>query len=66
MPVGIVETKADEKKWKRAKKLAAKQGHGEDYGYITSIYKNLKGIKSAVIHAPTELLKSKEGRADVN
>ncbi len=34
-------TKKDEQKWKKAKELAAQQGHKENYGYIMSIYKKM-------------------------
>ena len=30
---------AAEEKWVKAKKLAERQGHGEDYAYVTSIFK---------------------------
>ena len=32
-----------EKKWNSAKQQAEKQGHGEDWGYITSIFKSMLG-----------------------
>lgn len=34
---------AAEKKWDKAKEQAADQGHEDDYGYITSIFKNMMG-----------------------
>ena len=34
-------THAGEAKWAEAKAAAAKQGHGEDYGYITAIFKKM-------------------------
>lgn len=34
---------AAEKKWEAAKRAAEKQGHAEDYDYITSIFKNMMG-----------------------
>ncbi len=36
-----VSTSTGEKHWSMAKAAAKKQGHGEDYGYITSIFKNM-------------------------
>lgn len=42
-----VEAPADEAKWDRAKKLAADEGHTDDWAYIQSIYQNLKGIGKA-------------------
>lgn len=36
-----VSTSTGEKHWAMAKAAAKKQGHGEDYGYITSIFKNM-------------------------
>ena len=32
-----------ENRWKNAKKAAIKQGHSNDFGYITSIFKNMMG-----------------------
>ena len=36
-----VSTATAEKHWEMAKAAAAKEGHGEDYGYVTAIYKNM-------------------------
>jgi hypothetical protein len=47
MPANAVKTKADEKKWSRAKKKAEEQGHKDDYAYIMSIYQNMKGGKNS-------------------
>lgn len=33
----------NEDTWERAKAAATKQGHGEDYGYIKHIYKQIGG-----------------------
>lgn len=41
MPTNVVKTQKDEEKWQKAKKIAAKQGHQNDYGYIMSIYKKM-------------------------
>lgn len=41
MPSNVVETEEDEEKWEKAKEKAKEQGHGEDYAYIMSIYKNM-------------------------
>lgn len=35
--------KVDEAKWESAKQAAAKQGHAEDYAYISGIYKKMGG-----------------------
>lgn len=43
MPVNVVKSKADEKKWGKAKQLASEEGHTKDWAYIMSIYKGLKG-----------------------
>jgi len=43
MPTNVVKTKSDEKKWSKAKALAKKEGKEDNYAYIMSIYKNLKG-----------------------
>ncbi len=36
-----VSTATSESKWSKAKAAAEKQGHGDDYGYVTSIYQNM-------------------------
>jgi hypothetical protein len=36
-----VSTSTAEKHWKMAKASAQKEGHGEDYGYVNSIFKNM-------------------------
>jgi hypothetical protein len=46
MPVSVVKTKEDEKAWKKAKKQAEKQGQGDNYAYIMSIYKNMTGYEA--------------------
>lgn len=46
MPHPIVKTKKDEEYWSRAKKLAADQGHKEDYDYIMAIFQNMSGKKT--------------------
>lgn len=33
----------DEDKWERAKEIAGKQGHSEDWAYVTGIYKRMRG-----------------------
>jgi hypothetical protein len=38
MPAGV-----DEVKWRKAKKIAAKQGHAGNYTRIKEIYKKLMG-----------------------
>ena len=42
MPRGLVKTDADEKLWRRAKRLATKEGHAGNYAYITRIFLRLK------------------------
>ena len=41
MPSNVVKTPADEKKWEKAKALAAESGKGENYAYIMGIYKRI-------------------------
>lgn len=41
MPANVVRTPAEEKKWEKAKELAAEQGHGEEYDYIMGIFKKM-------------------------
>jgi hypothetical protein len=38
-----ISTSKSEKRWNLAKKQASKQGHPEEYGYITNIYKKMMG-----------------------
>jgi hypothetical protein len=47
MPTNVVKSKEDEAKWAEAKSLAAKQGKGDNYAYIMSIYQSLKGEKKS-------------------
>lgn len=42
MPANVVKTEEDEKKWEKAKELAAEQGHAEEWDYIMGIYKKMK------------------------
>lgn len=42
---GFIHTKKDEEKWNRAKFLAEKAGHKEDWPYVTPIFKSLNGGK---------------------
>lgn len=55
MPTTFVKKMADkhglstdeaEKKWDEAKKKASDEGHDEDYGYVTQIFKNMMGQKA--------------------
>lgn len=48
MPSNLVDSEEDEEKWEKAKEKAEEQGHGDDYPYIVSIYKNMcpDGISS--------------------
>jgi hypothetical protein len=41
VPTNVVHSSRDEAKWSRAKAQAEKQGKGENYAYIMSIYKNM-------------------------
>lgn len=43
MPVNQVKTPEEEKLWNKAKAIAAKEGHKEDWAYINGIYQNMKG-----------------------
>jgi len=43
MPTNLVHTEHDEKLWRQAKALAAKNGHKENWGYVVSIYQSMKG-----------------------
>lgn len=37
-----------EKKWEAAKSVASKEGHAEDYAYVTSIFQRLSKVKASV------------------
>jgi hypothetical protein len=41
MPANVVRTPAEEKKWDKAKELAADQGHEGDWPYVTGIFKKM-------------------------
>lgn len=45
MPPNMVDSAAEEKAWKRAKKQAAKAGHAEDWPYVVSIFQSMTGKK---------------------
>jgi len=45
MPNNVVKTKKQEKLWKKAEKIAEKQGQKENYAYIMGIYKKMGGLK---------------------
>lgn len=51
----------DEAKWEKAKKIAAKEGKGEDYAYITGIYKKMMGLSKAEKMASVLLPDGKPG-----
>ena len=42
MPTNVVKTKADERRWRRAKRSAAAQGHTEDWRYIMGTFEHMK------------------------
>lgn len=42
MPLNVVKTPEDEKKWKKAEAVAASQGKAENYAYVMGIYKRMK------------------------
>lgn len=42
--------KKSEKEWEKAKKQAAKQGKGDNFAYITGIYKRIMGEKSMLLN----------------
>ena len=43
MPNNLIKTKRDEHLWEKAKGIAAKEGHKDDWAYINGIYQNMKG-----------------------
>lgn len=47
MPPNMVDTAADEKAWKRAKKQAEKAGHAEDWPYVVRIFQSMTGKGTA-------------------
>ena len=42
MPVGVIKSKKDEDKWKKASEIAKKSGQKDNYAYIMGIYKKMK------------------------
>lgn len=54
MPEQINGKPVDEEKWQKAKKLAAEQGHAEEYDYTMGIYKQMANIKSQVYEGVSE------------
>ena len=45
---GMSATEA-ERLWDKAKRLAAKEGHADDFAYITGIFKRMMGESSSVL-----------------
>jgi len=45
MPTNVVKTKVQEKKWDKAKAAAAKQGKGERWPLVMSIFKQMGGLE---------------------
>ena len=45
MPIGVVKTPEEEKLWEKAKGIAEKSGHKEDWPYIMGIYKKMTGYE---------------------
>ena len=43
MPSSMVKGKKKEAAWSKAKEAAAKEGKGDNYAYITSIFKSMSG-----------------------
>lgn len=43
MPSNLVKTKKDEKYWNRAKEKAEEAGHKDNWAYVVSIYKRMRG-----------------------
>ena len=41
MPTNLVKTAADERRWSKAKSIAAQSGRGDNYAYIVGIYKKM-------------------------
>lgn len=50
MPRGskILGKPIDESKWEKAKKLAADQGHADEYDYIMGIYKRMNRLSKGI------------------
>jgi len=58
---GFIKTKRDEELWTKAKEVAEKAGHKEDWPYITGIWKKMKGKKASVRVAFRYLLRRATG-----
>lgn len=55
-----------EKKWDEAKELAEKQGHKDDYAYVTSIFQKVAKIKASYTVKAGQRLKGYAPQPDVN
>lgn len=55
-----------ERYWKEAKKSAAEGGHTEDWGYIMGIVKKRMGIRSSIVTAEDEDIKTDIGEIRIN
>lgn len=47
MPKGVVETPSQEKKWEKAKEIAAEQGKSKRWPLIMHIFKQMGGMSKA-------------------
>lgn len=52
-----------EKKWNQAKKIAEKEGHGNDYGYIVAIFKSLAHISESLKDVLERVSLERQGKA---
>lgn len=54
-----------EEKWSEAKKAAEKQGQGDNYAYITTIFKSMVGEKSSLIASLRQALAADDAKDSV-
>lgn len=58
MPVNVVKNDDDERHWKKAKALAARQGRAKDWPYIMGIFQKMTGKSMSPVTGPEKLNKS--------
>ena len=60
MPLNVVKTPEDEKKWEKAEAIAASQGNKGNYAYVMGIYKRMNPdhkFKTAAFPPPPGVLR---------
>ena len=55
-PTNLVKTAADERRWSKAKRIAAQSGRPDNYAYIVGIYKRMNAQETKPMRNPTHAI----------